>query len=102
MRFATKLSGLGAVISATLAAGAALAQDGITGLESIGKPQAEGTGFQPAATELARDQQWLDHMLLYLCIGVSVLVMTLLLVVIVRFNSRANPKPAKFTHNTPL
>ncbi len=102
MRFATKLSGLGAVISATLASGAALAQDGITGLESIGKPLPEGTGFQPAATELARDQQWLDGILLYLCIGVSALVMILLLTVILRFNSRVNPKPARFTHNTPL
>ncbi|MCV2865589.1 cytochrome c oxidase subunit II [Albidovulum sediminicola] len=102
MRFATKLSGLGAAITATLFAGAALAQDGITGLESVGKPHAAGTGFQPAATELARDQQWLDGMLLYLCIAVSALVMVLLLVVILRFNSRMNPKPAKFSHNTPL
>jgi cytochrome c oxidase subunit 2 len=102
MRFATKLSGLGAVISATLASGAALAQDGITGLETIGKPLPEGTGFQPAATELARDQQWLDGVLLYLCIGVSAVVVVLLLTVILRFNSRANPKPARFTHNTPL
>lgn len=102
MRFATKLSGLGAVISATLASGAALAQDGITGLETIGKPLAKGTGFQPAATSLAVDQQWLDQILLYLCIGVSALVMILLLTVILRFNSRANPKPARFTHNTPL
>ena len=51
-------------------------------------------GFQPAATELARDQQWLDGVLLYLCIGVTVLVLGLLLAVILRFNSRANPTPA--------
>ncbi|MCV2868029.1 cytochrome c oxidase subunit II [Defluviimonas sp. WL0002] len=102
MRFATKLSGLGAAITATLVAGSALAQDGITGLESVGKPHAGGIGFQPAATELARDQQWLDGMLLYLCIAVSALVMALLLIAILRFNSRANPKPAKFSHNTPL
>lgn len=109
MRFATKLSGLGAAITATFSAGAALAQDGITGLESVGKPVADdagflpaATGFQPAVTELARDQQWLDNVLLYLCIGVSALVMILLLTVILRYNSRANPKPAKFSHNTPL
>ncbi len=102
MRLATKLSGLWAAFIATIAAGAARAQDGITGLEIVGRPHAEGTGFQPAATELARDQQWLDHMLLYLCIAVAGFVMLLLLIVIVRYNSRANPTPAKFTHNTPL
>lgn len=102
MRFAPSLSGLGATISASILAGAAWAQDGITGLDSVGKPNPEGMGFQPAATELARDQQWLDQMLLWLCIGVVALVLTLLLVVILRFNSRANPTPARFSHNSPL
>lgn len=102
MRFATILSGLGAAITSGLIAGAALAQDGIDGLEIVGTPHAVGTGFQPAATELAREQQWLDHMLLYLCIGVVALVVVLLAIVILRFNSRSNPTPAKFTHNSPL
>ena len=102
MRFATILSGLAATLTATIGAGAALAQDGITGLEIVGKPVPDGTGFQPAVTELARDQQWLDGMLLYLCIGVVALVLALLLVVILRYNSRTNPTPAKFTHNTPV
>ena len=79
--------------------GAVLAQET---LETVGKPHPMGTGFQPASTELARDQQWLDHVLLYLCIAVVVFVMVLLAIVILRFNQRANPTPARFTHNTPL
>ena len=102
MRFATFLSGLGAALTSSLIAASARAQDGIAGLEAVGKPHAEGIGFQPPATELARDQQWLDHMLLYLCIAVVALVTVLLIVVILRFNSRANPTPAKFSHNSPL
>ncbi len=102
MRLATILSGLGAAITSSLIAGAALAQDGIDGLEIVGQPHPQGTGFQPAVTELAREQQWLDHMLLYLCIGVVALVVVLLAIVILRFNSRSNPTPAKFTHNTPI
>ena len=102
MRFSTRLAGIGTALNAIMLAGLARAQDGITGLEVVGKPHAQGTGFQPAATELAVDQQWLDGMLLYLCIGVVVLVMVLLAVVILRFNQRANPTPARFTHNTPL
>ncbi len=102
MRFANTLSGLAAALTSIVIAGAALAQDGITGLETIGKPHAEGTGFQPAVTELARDQQWLDNVLLYLCIAVSGFVVLLLAYVVLRFNSRANPTPSRFTHNTPV
>jgi len=93
---------MAAGVTAATLAGAVWAQDQITGLEVIGKPHVEGTGFQPAATELARDQQWLDHMLMILCFAVVALVMALLLVVIVRFRSGANKIPARFTHNTPL
>ncbi len=97
------VTGLAAATTAVgLMAGAALAQDGLPALESVGKPHPDGTGFQPAATELAREQQWLDHVLLYLCIGVVALVVVLLAVVILRYNSRSNPTPARFTHNTPL
>jgi cytochrome c oxidase subunit II len=109
MRFATLLSGLTAGATSAMIAASALAQDGITGLETVGKPVADdagflpaATGFQPAATELAVDQQWLDNWLLWLCIVVAGFVMALLAIVILRFNSRANPTPAKFTHNTPL
>lgn len=102
MRFANILSGLAAGITSVALAGMAAAQDGITGLQAVGKPHADGVGFQPAATELARDQQWLDGVLLYLCIGVVALVMVLLAIVILRFNQRSNPTPARFTHNTPL
>lgn len=102
MRFARLLSGLGAAFTSTVVAGAVMAQDGITGLEIVGAPHPEGIGFQPAATELARDQQWLDNLLLWLCIAVAGLVVTLLVIAILRYNSRANPTPAKFSHNTPI
>lgn len=102
MRFANILPGLAAAITSISPGAAALAQDGITGLTAVGKPHADGIGFQPAATELARDQQWLDGVLLWLCIAVAGFVVILLAIVILRFNSRANPKPARFTHNTPL
>ena len=102
MRFGQRLAGLGATLSATLLAGAVAAQDAISDLPIVGAPHPEGIGFQPAATVTAREQQWLDHMLMILCAAVVALVMVLLLISIVRFNSRANPTPARFTHNTPL
>ena len=85
-----------------MTAGSALAQDVLGELPVIGKPEARGVNFQPAATELARDQQWLDHFVLIIITVVTVVVCGLLLFAILRFNRRANPVPAKFTHNTPL
>ncbi|MBC7138391.1 MAG: cytochrome c oxidase subunit II [Defluviimonas sp.] len=94
--------GPGAILSAVFLAGMAMAQDGVTGLETVGKARPGAMGFQPAATELARDQQWLDGMLLYIISAITALVVVLLVIAILRFNRRVNPTPAKFTHNTPL
>lgn len=88
--------------TAAMLGGAAWAQDALGDLPVIGKPEARGLGFQPAATELARDQQWLDYFVLIIITVITVFVCLLLLIVIFRYNSRSNPVPAKFTHNTPL
>ena len=101
MRLNSILPGLSAAITATLATGA-LAQDGLDGLKVIGKPQPRLTGFQPAATELATDIQWLDGMLLARSAAIVAFVSFLLLIVILRYNRRSNPNPATFTHNSPL
>lgn len=102
MRVITFLTGLWAAVMATLVTGAASAQDGLEGLEIIGKAKDGLMGFQPAATELARDQRWLDNMILWIITAIVVFVVLLLLIIMVRFNSKANPTPAKFTHNTPI
>jgi cytochrome c oxidase subunit II len=99
MRFSTVMNGIATAGIATLVAGSALAQQA---LEIVGQPVDGAMGFQPAATELAVDQQWLDGMILYLITGIVVFVTALLLYVIVRFNSKSNPTPARFTHNSPL
>ncbi|WP_297756356.1 cytochrome c oxidase subunit II [uncultured Shimia sp.] len=83
---------------AALTASSALAQD----VETVGKPIERGLGFQPAATELARDLQSLDHMILVIITGIVALVAGLMLYIFVRYNRRTNPTPASFTHNTPV
>jgi cytochrome c oxidase subunit 2 len=98
MRLFSKAHGIGASLVATLMAGAAFAQ----GLEVIGQPHPKGTSFQPAATELAEGIHKLDTMLLYICIAITLFVTLLLAYVIVRYNAKSNPVPAKFTHNSPL
>ncbi|MBZ8117662.1 cytochrome c oxidase subunit II [Roseovarius sp. LXJ103] len=72
------------------------------GLEIIGAPKDAGIGFQPAATELARDLQWLDGLLLVIITAITLFVTGLLIYAIVRFNRKANPTPATFTHNSPI
>lgn len=84
------------------AAGTAAAQEMLGDLPIIGKPVPGGIGFQPASSPLAQDQQWLDHFVLIIISVITVLVCLLLLWCIVRFNRRANPVPARFTHNTPV
>ena len=95
MRIISKIFGVIAGMSAM----PALAQDG---LEIIGIPIDRGLGFQPAVTELARDLQWLDAMILYIITAIVVFVTALMGYVIIRYNRRANPNPASFTHHSPV
>ena len=95
MKNALTLSG----IVTGLMAAPALAQDG---LEIIGAPVDRETGFQPAASSLARDLQSLDYMILVIITLICLFVTALLIYAIARFNRRANPSPSSFTHNTPL
>ena len=95
MQLKTTLYGL---LAAFLAA-PAMAQEA---LEVIGQPTPRGWGFQPAATELARDLQWLDGMILVIITIITVFVTALMAYCIVRFNRRANPTPGTFTHNSPI
>ncbi|MFY0692415.1 MAG: cytochrome c oxidase subunit II [Paracoccaceae bacterium] len=98
MRFSTAFAGIGTA----LAAPAAYAQSALNDLEIIGKPVPDGIGFQPSATELARDIVWLDNFILVIITVITLFVLALLAICIVRYNRKSNPTPATFTHNSPL
>ena len=99
MRLSTVMTGFATAGIAALMAGSALAQQA---LEIIGQPVDGAMGFQPAATELAADIHWLDNMILYIITAIVIFVTALLIYVMIRFNARSNPTPARFTHNSPL
>ncbi len=101
MRLMTLKSGFAAALASFFAAGAALAQDAGT-LEIIGAPVPNGVGFQPAVTELARDIQFLDGFLNWIIFGIVIFVSGLMGYVFLRHNRKANPTPARFTHNSPI
>lgn len=80
----------------------AFPSDIMSDLEAIGKPIPNGTGFQPPVTEVAKDIQWLDNILLVFVLLTSLFVFALILVVVVKYNRKTNPIPATFTHNTKI
>ncbi|MFV0333983.1 MAG: cytochrome c oxidase subunit II [Tropicimonas sp.] len=102
MRFSTlKSGGFTGAFAALAATGPALAQEDAP-LNVIGAPKPGGIGFQPAVTELARDLQWLDGLLNYIIFAIVIFVIGLMGWVVLRHNRRANPTPARFTHNTQI
>jgi len=70
--------------------------------QSIGKPVPGGLNFQPAATDLARDLQSLDTLILWIITLITIFVVGLIVWVMIRYNRRANPTPASFSHYTPV
>jgi cytochrome c oxidase subunit 2 len=102
MRLTNLVTKLSAAAGLIFAAAAASAQAVNQQLEIIGAPKDQGIGFQPASSELARDLQRLDGMILVIITGIVIFVVGLLAFVIVRYNRRANPNPASFSHNSPL
>ncbi len=93
---------LTALFSASLAALGAASTTVAQDLAIIGAPDDGAVGFQPAVTEIARDLQWLDAMLLAIITVITLFVVALIAIVIVKYNRRANPEPATFTHNSPI
>ncbi len=89
-------------LTGLMVAGSVYAQEATADMARIGKPSQDGVNFQTPGTELARDQIWVDTFILYIITAISVFVTALLIYVIFRYNSKANPKPSTFTHNSAL
>ncbi|HRD46805.1 MAG TPA: cytochrome c oxidase subunit II, partial [Caulobacter sp.] len=90
---------------AGLVAGASAAMWGAYAFaeERLGQPTPGGIGLQPAASPLKHEAHFFhDVILLPIITGISLFVLALLIWVIFRFNRKANPVPAKFSHNTAI
>jgi cytochrome c oxidase subunit 2 len=74
-------------------AGAALAA-------TTGEPQPWEIGLQKPATPVMAEIVWFHDFLLWIIGAVALFVLALLVIVMVRFNARANPVPSRTTHNT--
>ena len=68
----------------------------------IGMPVARGLDVQQQFSAIGEQARPLHTALLWLSLVIAFFVLVLLLIVILRFNKRANPVPSKTTHNTLL
>ncbi|WP_168075821.1 cytochrome c oxidase subunit II [Caulobacter sp. SSI4214] len=91
------LTGASALAATMMFAGHALAED------LLGQPTPGAIDLQPAASELKHHAIWFhDVILLPIITGITLLVLGLLIWIVVRYNKKANPVPAKFSHNTTI
>jgi cytochrome c oxidase subunit 2 len=82
------------------AAAAAAALVPATAMAGLGQPSPWQISFQQAATPIMEQITWFHDFLLVIITLITVFVLALLVIVIFKFNSRANPVPSKTTHNT--
>lgn len=92
-----------AAAAALTFAGAVVAAASLTGPAQAAEPVPGGLGLQPAASPIMREIAiFHDLVLLPIIVVISLFVLALLVWVVVRYNKKANPVPAKFTHNVPV
>lgn len=70
--------------------------------DGIFKAKPDQLGFMAPATEVMRDIVSFHNWLLVMCIGISLFVMIMMLIIFIKFNAKANPIPSKTTHHTGL
>ena len=102
MRLSTKPTSLGIFAAAMAAATAARAESELPPLDVRGAPEPGGMSLQNPVTSVARDTVWLDDMLIVVITLICVFVLGLIAYVMLRYNQKANPTPARFTHHTPI
>ena len=95
MKVFSRLTGVAATAAAVFAsASAAFAE--------LGQSTPWQMDLQSAATPVMEQITTFHTFLLWVIGIISAFVLALLLIIIVRFNARANPNPSRTTHNTPL
>jgi cytochrome c oxidase subunit II len=80
-------------------AGVALAASG-TAFAELGQPAPWEYKLQESATQVMDDITWFHNWLLVTITIITLFVLALLVIVVVKFNAKANPVPSRTTHNT--
>jgi cytochrome c oxidase subunit 2 len=72
----------------------------LAAMAGLGQPSPWQLGFQQSASPIMDKIAWFHDFLLIIITLITVFVLALLVIVIFKFNARANPVPSKTTHNT--
>ena len=91
----SRLSATGLIFGGLLASGS-------VAWAALGQPTPWQMDLQDSATPVMQDVAGFHTFLLWVIAVISAFVLALLLICIVRFNARANPRPSRTTHNTPI
>ena len=99
MGMGTRAKGL--IGGATASALAVFAAAPTWAQDLVGQPTPGGLGLQPAASPLKVEAHvFHDFILMPIITAICLLVLGLLLWIVVRYNKRSNPTPARWSHNT--
>ena len=91
---------LSRVIPAVMAAALLFAAD--AAFAALGQPTPWQLGLQDSASPVMDNIVWFHDFLLYITTAITLFVLALLVIIIFRFNARANPVPTRTTHHTAL
>jgi len=80
-------------------AGVALAAGGAAWAE-LGQPRPWEWTLQESATPVMDNITWFHTLLVWIITIITLFVLALLIMVVVKFNAKANPVPSRTTHNT--
>ncbi|MEM1140364.1 MAG: cytochrome c oxidase subunit II [Pseudomonadota bacterium] len=80
--------------------GSLMALLGTAGTAAAAYPEPWQLNFQKPATEIMERIDGFHDMLLVIITAITLFVLALLVIVMVRYNAKANPNPSKVSHNT--
>ena len=90
---------LGLATIAVMAAGIMLATGGVAFAE-LGQPEPWEWHLQGSGSPVMDNIVWFHNFLSVLIILITLFVLALLVIVVMKFNAKANPVPSRTTHNT--
>jgi cytochrome c oxidase subunit 2 len=97
------LAGVASVAATTMALSGVFAGQAFAKTEELlGQPTPGAISMQRAASPLKHQVIAFDNMLLVIITAITLLVLGLLIWIVIRYNAKANPVPAKFSHNTTI
>lgn len=91
---------LGLANAGLVTAGLLLAAGGAAIAGELGQPSPWEWTLQPSASPVMDNIVWFHNFLFIIITLITLFVLALLVIVVVKFNAKANPVPSRTTHNT--